>query len=72
MNTRILLIYTALLFLAACSQNNNEQKLIITGSSTVAPLITEIAKRFEISHPGVRIDVQLAALHAALQMYEKN
>ena len=34
------------------------QKLVITGSSTVAPLIADIGKRFEAQHPGVRIDVQ--------------
>lgn len=33
-------------------------RLTITGSSTVAPVVTEIAKRFEGLHPGVRIDVQ--------------
>jgi phosphate transport system substrate-binding protein len=33
-------------------------KLTLTGSSTVAPLALEIAKRFEKLHPGVRIDVQ--------------
>jgi len=33
-------------------------KLILTGSSTVAPLASEIGKRFELLHPGVRIDVQ--------------
>jgi len=33
-------------------------RLTVTGSSTVAPLVTEIAKRFEARHPGVRIDVQ--------------
>lgn len=33
-------------------------KLVLTGSSTVAPLAGEIAKRFEQLHPGVRIDVQ--------------
>ncbi len=32
-------------------------KLVITGSSTVAPLIAEIAKRFE-QNPDVRVDVQ--------------
>ena len=44
-------------------QNNNEKelsgKLIITGSSTVAPLVSEIAKRFEAQHSDVRIDVQM-------------
>jgi len=33
-------------------------KLVITGSSTIAPLIAEIGKRFESLYPGVRIDVQ--------------
>lgn len=35
-----------------------DNKLVITGSSTVAPLVLEIAKRFEKRNPGVRIDVQ--------------
>lgn len=33
-------------------------RLVLTGSSTVAPLAAEIAKRFEAAHPGVRVDVQ--------------
>lgn len=33
-------------------------KLTITGSSTVAPLVAEIGKRFEARHPNVRVDVQ--------------
>ena len=33
-------------------------KLDITGSSTVAPLVFEMAKRFEQRHPMTRIDVQ--------------
>lgn len=35
-----------------------EGKLVLTGSSTVAPLALEIAKLFEKAHPGVRVDVQ--------------
>jgi len=34
------------------------KKLIVTGSSTVAPLVSEIARRFESMNNGVRIDVQ--------------
>jgi len=34
------------------------ERLTLTGSSTVAPLALEIAKRFEKLHPGVRVDVQ--------------
>ena len=33
-------------------------RLVLTGSSTVAPLAAEIGKRFEESHKGVRVDVQ--------------
>ena len=33
-------------------------KLVITGSSTMAPLVSEIGKRFEMLHPGTRVDVQ--------------
>lgn len=43
--------------LSACSQSS-QKTLILTGSSTVAPLAAEIAKRYESEHPGVRIDVQ--------------
>jgi phosphate transport system substrate-binding protein len=35
-----------------------ENKLVLTGSSTVAPLAAEIGKRFEERNPGVRVDVQ--------------
>jgi len=35
-----------------------ETKLVVTGSSTVAPLFSEIAKRYEQKNPGMRIDVQ--------------
>src|SRR5262249_53627349 len=33
-------------------------RMVMTGSSTVAPLVSEIAKRFEKLHPGARVDVQ--------------
>ncbi|NKB81794.1 MAG: phosphate ABC transporter substrate-binding protein [Nitrospirales bacterium] len=36
----------------------NSAKLVITGSSTLAPLVADIGKRFESIHTGVRIDVQ--------------
>ena len=35
-----------------------KDRLILTGSSTVAPLAAEIGRRFEEKHPGVRVDVQ--------------
>lgn len=33
-------------------------RLVLTGSSTVAPLALEIAKKYEQQHSGVRVDVQ--------------
>jgi phosphate transport system substrate-binding protein len=38
--------------------SQSQGKLVLTGSSTVAPLVAEIAKRYEAQHSGVRIDVQ--------------
>ncbi len=35
------------------------QRLTLTGSSTIAPLVLEIGKRFEQQNPGVRVDVQI-------------
>lgn len=44
---------------AATNNTNKPQgKLVLTGSSTIAPLTAEISKRFESGHPGVRVDVQ--------------
>ena len=40
------------------SASGRRDKIVITGSSTVAPLVSEIGKRFESLHPGVRVDVQ--------------
>ena len=42
-------------------------KLVVTGSSTCAPLVAEIAKRFEAKHPGVRIDVQTGGSSRGIQ-----
>ena len=45
----------------ATAQTSTDQlsgKLVITGSSTLAPLISEIGKRFESLYPKVRVDVQ--------------
>ena len=48
----------ACLALVAGCGTASEPKLSISGSSTVAPLAAEIAKRYEASHPGTRIEVQ--------------
>lgn len=44
-------------FVVGC-RSSQEQRLVITGSSTIAPLAAELGKRFEAEHPGVRVDVQ--------------
>lgn len=48
------------LTLVACGQSDNAQqeKLVLTGSSTVAPLANELGKKFEAANPGIRVDVQ--------------
>ena len=58
-----IIILSSLIFSVSCGQQSRGQmeqraKLVITGSSTVAPLVNEIGKRFETLNPGVRIDVQ--------------
>lgn len=48
----------AVLLLLANVVRAEDHKLVLTGSSTIAPLALEIGKRFEKQNPGVRIDVQ--------------
>ncbi|MBD5803835.1 Phosphate-binding protein PstS 1 precursor [Azoarcus sp. Aa7] len=50
-------IAMAALILSGCSRDAGD-RLVITGSSTIAPLVTVIAQAFESAHPGVKIDVQ--------------
>jgi phosphate transport system substrate-binding protein len=45
-------------FFVSQSYAASSQKLVITGSSTIAPLMAEIAKAYESANPNVRIDVQ--------------
>lgn len=45
-------------FLISCTDSDETVRLEATGSSTLAPLLSEIAKRYEASHPEVRIDIQ--------------
>ncbi len=48
------------LSLIACGQSETTEqtKLVLTGSSTVAPLANELGKKFEAANPGIRVDVQ--------------
>ncbi|MCG8456027.1 MAG: phosphate ABC transporter substrate-binding protein [Holophagales bacterium] len=58
--SRVLLAVLALgsFGVGGCGGGKAPTKVVVTGSSTVAPLISEIAGRFETDNPGVRIDVQ--------------
>ncbi len=53
----VFVIAVSLTLLSGCG-GNSQGRLVLTGSSTIAPLAAEIGKRFEASHPDVRIDVQ--------------
>lgn len=48
----------ALCIAAHMASSAAADKLVLTGSSTVAPLAAELGKRFEQQHPGARVDVQ--------------
>ena len=52
------LLLAVALCLSAYGVQAADNRLILTGSSTVAPLVLEMAKRYEQQHPQVRIDVQ--------------
>ena len=58
----LLTIGVAWFFLPMSSSNTDTntgfKRLVLTGSSTVAPLASEIGKRFESLHQNVRVDVQ--------------
>ena len=55
---RLFLLLPVLVLFAGCRDTGDLLRLEITGSSTLAPLIAEIAKRYEASHPDVRVDIQ--------------
>ncbi|MEQ8764874.1 MAG: phosphate ABC transporter substrate-binding protein [Planctomycetota bacterium] len=55
---RWVLVLLASTFFACESREDGQTTIVLTGSSTVAPLMTEIGRRYEEQHPGVRVDVQ--------------
>ncbi|GAA4098898.1 phosphate ABC transporter substrate-binding protein [Zhongshania borealis] len=55
----ISLIFVLSAVVSTPAAHAENKRLILTGSSTVAPLAAEIAKRYESQHPRVRIDVQM-------------
>ncbi|OKH19798.1 phosphate ABC transporter substrate-binding protein [[Limnothrix rosea] IAM M-220] len=55
----VLVTGLSLSFVACGQSRTTEQtKLVLTGSSTVAPLVNELGKKFEAANPGIRVDVQ--------------
>jgi len=55
---RTILFGLVLTGLSACGNDNSTQTLTLTGSSTVAPVASEIAKEYEENHANVEINVQ--------------
>ncbi|NUJ81271.1 phosphate ABC transporter substrate-binding protein [Methylocystis sp. FS] len=53
---RICAVYIA--FFSSSLGHAADNRLVLTGSSTVAPLAAEIGKRFEEQNPSIRVDVQ--------------
>lgn len=47
-----------LVLVLACRRHDPARQLVLSGSSTIAPVAGELARRFEATHPGVRVDVQ--------------
>ncbi|AOT10589.1 phosphate ABC transporter substrate-binding protein [Pseudoalteromonas luteoviolacea] len=58
MKIRSIIFYTALMMSANLASANDKQKLLITGSSTVSPVIQEIARVYEQQQSKVLVDVQ--------------
>ena len=52
--------------------NGLQGKLVLTGSSTVAPLVQQIAEKFEKLHPGVRVDVHTGGSSRGIRDTQKD
>jgi len=66
------LIMAGLIWLSIGIADAASQRLILTGSSTVAPLAGEMARRFESQRPGVRIDIQSGGSSRGINDVRKN
>lgn len=66
---RLLLAGFGLLLAAAAPAADTPpaSRLVITGSTTMAPLVTEIARRFQALHPGIQVDVQMGGSGRGIQ-----
>ncbi|WP_123413608.1 phosphate ABC transporter substrate-binding protein [Pseudomonas brassicacearum] len=54
----VLAVAAAVFASKALTTQKGTEKIIISGASTIAPLVAEIAKRYERENPGIQIDVQ--------------
>lgn len=54
----LITISVASLFAISCQDSAQDERITLTGSSTVAPVVADAAKAYEASHPKYRIDVQ--------------
>lgn len=46
------------LSLTGTGEEESGERIVVTGASTIAPLLGEMARRYESLHPGIQIDVQ--------------
>ncbi|ROM83197.1 ABC transporter substrate-binding protein [Pseudomonas brassicacearum] len=58
MTIAVLAVAAAVFASKALTTQKGTEKIIISGASTIAPLVAEIAKRYERENPGIQIDVQ--------------
>lgn len=63
---RLTLVWLAML-LASCGSQGDATTVVLTGSSTVAPLVGELARAFERVHTDVRVDVQTGGSSRGIQ-----
>lgn len=61
-----LMLICSVVLLAACSPEQ-KQTVSVSGSSTIAPLMADIGKRFEERHPGIHVDVQSGGTSRGIQ-----
>lgn len=67
MSMRNLIIVAGTLMLLAACAPAHKQTITVSGSSTIAPLMAEIGKRFEAQHPDIRVDVQAGGSSRGIQ-----
>lgn len=63
---RLLLVLSAVV-LAACGNGQTTTTVTLTGSSTIGPVMTEVARRYEAVNPTIRVDVQTGGSSRGIQ-----